>query len=52
MQIFHFLEEYKIFMMMKERIGSPKKELPTHNSFDKELKESVLQLTTPESLAL
>ena len=34
------------------KIGSLKKELPIHNSLKKELKESILQLPTPEWLAL
>ena len=33
-------------------IGSFKKDLPIHNSFEKGLKESILQLSTPESLGL
>ena len=36
----------------KKRIGSPKKELTIHNSLSKRLIESVLQLSTPESLPL
>ena len=35
-----------------KRIDSLKKELPIHNSLEKRLKESILQLSTPESLGL
>ena len=38
--------------MKWKRIESQKKELATHNSFEKGLKESILQLSTPESLTL
>ena len=35
-----------------KRIDSIKKELPIHNSLEKRLKESILQLSTPEMLGL
>ena len=36
----------------QKRIDSPKKELKIHDSLEKRLVESILQLSTPESLAL
>ena len=38
--------------MTYKRIDSLKKELTIHNSFEKELIESILQLSTPDSLPL
>ena len=40
------------FTIIYKRVGSFKKELPIHNSLEKRLKESILQLSTPESLGL
>ena len=42
----------RVIVVKWKRIESQKKELATHNSFEKELKESILQLSTPESLLL
>ena len=42
----------RVIVVKWKRIESQKKELATHNSFEKELKESILQLSTPESLPL
>ena len=40
------------FTIIYKRVGSFKKELPIHNSLEKRLNESILQLSTPESLGL
>ena len=42
----------RVIVVKWKRIESQKKELATHNSFEKELKELILQLSTPESLLL
>ena len=45
-------KEIKHLLGNLKRINSLKKELPTHNSHEKRLKESILQLSTPESVPL
>ena len=45
-------EDPSCSMVRWKRINSQKKEFATHNSFDKGLKESIVQPSTPELLLL
>ena len=47
-----FLDAHTTPGVTYKRIDSLKKELTIHNSFEKELIESILQLSTPDSLPL